>query len=489
MALLLLQPFRHSTFVAVEDVAGVIPAFAAAILGLWASTTSRKGRLGWRAIGFGCLLWASGEFIWTFYEVVLGKEVPFPSLADVAYLGSVPCLLLGMVALTAPGGRRVRLRVGLEALAVVAAAGAISWHLVLRPIMATDAPVIEKFISGAYPIGDLVLLFGIMASWPRIRPGAAGLVIGVLSLALIGFLFSDSLFAYLSTRDSYVSGSYVDVGWVLGNLAFGYAATRHMKLSPEYFAEGAEFTTSPLRQLVPLFVLPLIVGWALLDNLASGLGSADDPTRVFILTYLLLVVARQALAYLDTVSLSRELASVNSWLSARTEFLAERLVVEQQSADRDGLTNALTRRAILREAQALLESAQQRDGKLAVGMFDIDNLKAMNDRFGHAKGDELICQVAHTLGVETAAVGRIGGDEFVVVLVDAGETQAQAYVALVDWRLQNADQVILAPGPDVSSGFAFYPDEAGDVPGLMRIADVRMYEEKARKKRRRSTAA
>ena len=85
-ALVWLHPFSRPTFLAIEDIAGVIPAWVAGALSLKASRKGPRSRLAWLGIGGGCVSWAIGEIVWTFYEVALGREAPFPSFADVGYL-------------------------------------------------------------------------------------------------------------------------------------------------------------------------------------------------------------------------------------------------------------------------------------------------------------------------------------------------------------------------------------------------------------------
>ena len=81
----------------------IVIGLAAAVAGVACVAASRRqegwpGR-GWLLIGIGMFSWAVGEAIWTGYEVVLGREVPFPSLADAGFLLMVPLTLVGMAAM------------------------------------------------------------------------------------------------------------------------------------------------------------------------------------------------------------------------------------------------------------------------------------------------------------------------------------------------------------------------------------------------------
>lgn len=105
--------------------------------------------------------------------------------------------------------------------------------------------------------------------------------------------------------------------------------------------------------------------------------------------------------------------------------ITERKALEVQLADmaeRDALTGLLNRRAILAHLEALHRDRRQASQSLCLMMCDVDHFKRINDRHGHAKGDEVLRQVAHLLSGKLRdgdRVGRIGGEEFLIVLASA----------------------------------------------------------------------
>ncbi|CAA0106790.1 Diguanylate cyclase DgcM [Halioglobus japonicus] len=103
--------------------------------------------------------------------------------------------------------------------------------------------------------------------------------------------------------------------------------------------------------------------------------------------------------------------------------VAERTQELERIAYRDSLTNLLNRREITRILDIEIERAQRQKTPLSVLMLDLDNFKSINDSFGHQVGDSVLKSSADTLmecGRRTDYIGRIGGEEFVVLLPNTG---------------------------------------------------------------------
>lgn len=131
-----------------------------------------------------------------------------------------------------------------------------------------------------------------------------------------------------------------------------------------------------------------------------------------------------------------------------------------------------------------LALAQRQDRYLAVLFIDVDNFKHVNDALGHAAGDELLVAIARRLSARLRrqdTLGRLGGDEFLLVL-EALQTPQDA--ALVAQGLLSAldEPVVLESGHmlyvRVSIGISIYPDDAQEGAELIRQADAAMYQAK-----------
>ncbi|HEV2530163.1 GGDEF domain-containing protein [Phenylobacterium sp.] len=125
----------------------------------------------------------------------------------------------------------------------------------------------------------------------------------------------------------------------------------------------------------------------------------------------------------------------------RTEVgrLKAKLIETEGLADRDALTPLLNRRAFLREVGRIRTFAQRYGAPASLVYFDLDGFKAVNDRYGHAAGDAALQAVAERLQAnvrESDIVGRMGGDEFAVILVQADQTIAEAKAAALAGAIQ-----------------------------------------------------
>jgi diguanylate cyclase (GGDEF)-like protein len=146
------------------------------------------------------------------------------------------------------------------------------------------------------------------------------------------------------------------------------------------------------------------------------------------------------------------------------------------TARRDPLTGLLNHRAFHAQLAAEAARARRYRGRVALVLFDLDHFKETNDREGHQEGDRLLRAFASALAGtlrETDIAGRIGGDEFAVLLLAAAPEDIAAFVT----RLREG----LPDGVSVSAGAAHLPAECSAAEQLLEIADRRLYTDKTAK--------
>ena len=155
----------------------------------------------------------------------------------------------------------------------------------------------------------------------------------------------------------------------------------------------------------------------------------------------------------------------------------------------DPLTGLLNRRAFLQDAETLLHQQISRDRPIGVLLIDLDHFKSINDRFGHAAGDKVLQIFAKTAQAslrQNDLVGRLGGEEFTVVLADASIDNAY----LVADRVRNSFAVAAAVidgqalHATASIGVSVIVDPSQDLARLMTLADQALYLAKARGRNR-----
>jgi diguanylate cyclase (GGDEF)-like protein len=156
--------------------------------------------------------------------------------------------------------------------------------------------------------------------------------------------------------------------------------------------------------------------------------------------------------------------------------------VYRNAANTDPLTGLLSRRAFMESARELCAMQAKRGQPVTLLMFDLDHFKAINDRFGHAMGDEALRVFARVVHMSTRGsdiFGRIGGEEFAAIVAEPMET-ASRIAERIRSSFESAGEIISEQriGGTVSVGAAtpFAPADQLDV--LLARADAALYRAK-----------
>ncbi|HEY9372617.1 bifunctional diguanylate cyclase/phosphodiesterase [Streptomyces sp.] len=150
---------------------------------------------------------------------------------------------------------------------------------------------------------------------------------------------------------------------------------------------------------------------------------------------------------------------------------------------KDPLTGLPNRQWLLERTWTALEQAEGEGARSALVLIDLDRFRSVNDTLGHLAGDRLLLQIAERLRLALprgAEAARLGGDEFAVLLPTADSTTSAQRVArhLVAELSSPLDLDGLTLVLEASAGVAVFPDHALDAEGLLRRADVAMYQAK-----------
>ncbi len=177
-----------------------------------------------------------------------------------------------------------------------------------------------------------------------------------------------------------------------------------------------------------------------------------------------------------------ELAGTLSFAAAIALKNSELVEQLHSAATTDELTGLFNRRALEERLAAEISRSLRHQLHTSVLLLDLDRFKVVNDTMGHAAGDRLLLEVGKVLRKECRAldvVGRLGGDEFLVILPMTKPTEARVFVA----RVQNSLRELEKTNPEfgactLSMGIAESPDHGTTVSSVLAAADNALYRAK-----------
>ena len=169
-------------------------------------------------------------------------------------------------------------------------------------------------------------------------------------------------------------------------------------------------------------------------------------------------------------------------LRQELEARERRIAYLERLADEDPLTPILNRRAFVRELSRMMAYAERYGVTSSVLFFDVNGMKRINDTFGHATGDDVLTNIANCLlgNVRSSdVVGRLGGDEFGVLLAQTDERAAANKAADLAAVIQADTGALEGKTLDVSVSFGVFTfDGKGEPQEVLDAADKKMYRQK-----------
>jgi diguanylate cyclase (GGDEF)-like protein len=152
----------------------------------------------------------------------------------------------------------------------------------------------------------------------------------------------------------------------------------------------------------------------------------------------------------------------------------------RQLAVTDSLTGLSNYRTLINVMESEVQRSRRTGRPFAILLLDLDGLKIINDQHGHLVGSRAICRLANVLRVHSRAMdtaARYGGDEFAVVLTEAGEEAASSVSRRICERLAKDGE---SPQVTVSVGTAVFPRDGETIDALFNTADRALYGMKGR---------
>ncbi|HEX3327293.1 MAG TPA: EAL domain-containing protein [Actinomycetota bacterium] len=440
----------------------------------------------WYGFALGQAMWVVGDSIFSYYATFLHRALPFPSIADVLYIGAYPVFILVLLSLvrSRQGGKDIRSL--MDATIIATGLGLLSWVFLTKPLLNDDSlNLLQRTTSVLLPVMDILVLaliarlLVVLGARPR-----SFILLGSLTASFTAF----TLHALTAFDGSSQLNTGVFIAWLASLLLWG-AVSLHpsmVRLTDGATAMHARRFGSwrlVLLTAAALVAPTVLVVQTLLDQ------AVDDLVAVASALLFLLVMARMAGLIRDARAAVTELDAQSNRLRRGIEARAD---LEHQLRDQalhDPLTG-LPNRAMFTErlGQALLAPTHIHES-VAMLFLDLDEFQAVNDTFGHEAGDELLRQIVRRIrGYLRAShtLARVEGDEFAILLAEVNGLRDATSVAdgLVEiMQLPFALQGDLIT-VNVSVGLALAND--GDMAeNVLRNANAAMYAAKLNGKNQR----
>jgi hypothetical protein len=182
-------------------------------------------RRAWRWFGLGCALWFLGMVIWDIYELVFGRMMPFPSIADFGYLGFALSIVIGGFSLVRWGQpRQEKTKLFLDMLILINVMILVFLILFYQTFFVLSQSLLSKFFALAYPVSSIASVYILLVVHGRF---ADGLIKRGLSFVLGGMIWNTiANIGYVTPilTQNYEAGSALDPLWIAGFLWIGLGA-------------------------------------------------------------------------------------------------------------------------------------------------------------------------------------------------------------------------------------------------------------------------
>ena len=268
---------------------------------------------GWYLLAGGLAMFSAADAMWFFYDAVLHREVPNPSVVDVVYLSAYPLLAWGLVSLARAGHPGRYWGLLLEGGIFGMATFAIGWAFLVEPALG-NAEGLAGWVDVAYPVADVVLL-GVLAGTAfgaitRGRTWSYALLVAGVVFQLVG----DIVYALVERADGYQTGHWVDLTWL-----FSYGLLAIAALDPSMLRLTSA-GDQPLRRFGPARLVA--VGLAAIAGPSALMLREAPGLRELVFVATITGMAALVLGRFLALTREREAAEVSlGWSEARLQQL------------------------------------------------------------------------------------------------------------------------------------------------------------------------
>jgi diguanylate cyclase (GGDEF)-like protein/putative nucleotidyltransferase with HDIG domain len=405
---------------------------------------AKKGGAAWAVLAVALGVWVAGSAADAINGVPPADANGLGAVCRVAFY---PLAYLGFVQLVRGRIKRFATALWLDGLIGALAVAAVGVGVLIQPALeSTTVDLADLVVRLVLPLGDLLLLAfiaGIMAlnAW---RPSRAWIIMGA-GLGLMALTHTIEItFSPTSFPGLELTTLLGPIGLTLIGLASWWPST----LSTQLRIEGWGLLVGPT--LFGWLTVALVAYGNFVELGAVGLGLATIT--------LVLVMVRTGLTFRENIAIAEELRS------------------EVAHSNRDALTGLLNHRSFHTALAAEVEAAHRRETDLSLVVFDIDDFRLINDRYGHEAGDRVLRQIAEHLDDRLRNedhLARIGGEEFACLLPEAAGTAA--WLVAERARQMVEDMVFLDVGSVTVSAGVCDLAHAASATELLRLADGALY--------------
>lgn len=397
---------------------------------------------GWLILTIAQFLYAVGDLIWLVIEVILHQS-PYPSAADIFYIAYYPLFFAGAIFFIPPTHIKMEWAKKTCDISIVILATFLAfWNYVIFPLSITyqGQPLTTQILTLAYPFGDLIVFC--MAFWMIENADHSEMFKPALyiSASAIMLVFTDIYFSYHSLIGNYHSGTFVDIGWIVGYLLIAQAALVQIRLidgsirTPR-FKFFRSFDPKIIMQLMSFYpyLWLFYIYILLLPNNRTPFIWNNPLNFLGVGALLLIAFTRSVLSILENNVLVEKLQNTLKHVQQQAvileqtnrELLSEMEVREKAEkqliydSTHDPLTDLPNRLFFEMELKKAIDLGKYSKEKVfSVFLLDIDQFQIINDSMGHKAGDELLKTIAERLRgclQEEDIVARVGGDEFAIL--------------------------------------------------------------------------